>query len=124
MKKNNIHIYIFLCATKHTKMHTIFFSSFVEMIAMEFDMTPISFHPAVTTIPTYKRGSKQIDTIMVSDNLLPHVRQQNMLAYDSVCLSDHRTMYIDIDIKKYIRMNIKINKHIPQGITSKHPDQI
>ena len=95
-----------------------------ETIAMEFDMTPISFHPAGKTIPTYKRGSEQIDTIMVSDNLLQHVRQKNMLAYDSVCLSDHRAMYIDINIKKYIRMNIKINKHIPRGITSKHPDQI
>ena len=73
-----------------------------ETIAMEFDMAPISFYLAVKKIPTYMRRSEQIDTIMVSDNLLPHVRQQNMLVYNSVCLSDHCAIYMDIDIKNYI----------------------
>ena len=61
------------------------------------------------------------DTILASANILPHVIKQYMLSYDSVCLSDHRALYIDIHLHKFIDMNIRIQQYIPRGITSTNP---
>ena len=81
----------------------------------------MSFHIDVGEIPTYKRGKDQIDTTIVSTALIPYIHQPHMLAYDRLCLSDHHTMCIDIDLKKYIKTKINIKKQILRGITSKHP---
>ena len=44
-----------------------------------------------------------------------------MLVFDRVCMSDHRALYMDIDLKAYIDTNIAINESIPRGIRSTHP---
>ena len=63
-------------------------------------MKNMTFNSTPNIVSTYKRGSDQIDTILASANILPHVIKQYMLSYDSVCLSDHRAMYIDIHLHK------------------------
>ena len=54
---------------------------------------------------------------MVSKKLIKYFHQQHMIVYDKICLLDNRTMYFDIDLHKYVKMNIAIYKHTPRMIT-------
>ena len=47
-------------------------------------------------IPTHKRGSKQIDTIMCSQMISSYITQASFQPFDEIY---HRSMYIDIKLK-------------------------
>ena len=47
-------------------------------------------------IPTYYRGSRKIDYIFTSLNLLPYVKRVGILPFYQYNQSDHRGMFIDI----------------------------
>ncbi len=54
-------------------------------------------HPSPTYPPTYNRGKKRIDLILVSTSLLPSITRSGILPYNSVFQGDHRPCYIDLD---------------------------
>jgi hypothetical protein len=47
--------------------------------------------------PTYSRGKKRLDYILVLGSILTSVLKSGILPYNSIFHSDHRTCYIDID---------------------------
>jgi hypothetical protein len=51
------------------------------------------------TIPTYARGSKRIDFILTSQNLIPFIQKVGYLSFYEYNDSDHRGAFIDIDDK-------------------------
>ena len=51
----------------------------VENIKKEFNMSNIEFHPENKEIPTYKQDSDQIDTIIVSNDIIPYITQRGIL---------------------------------------------
>ena len=75
-------------------------------------------------IPTYKRSNNQMDTIMVSTGLQQYIHAFQMHPFDHICPSDHRSMYLDIDLSKYYKDTKSINRFIPRGISSKHTKQL
>ena len=60
------------------------------------------FNQCESEIPTHKRGSKQIDTIMCSQMISTYITQASFQPFDEICESDHRSMHIDIKLKYYI----------------------
>ena len=50
-------------------------------------------------IPTYVRGTKRIDFILTSINILPFVSRMGYTAFYEVNESDHRGMFIDLSNK-------------------------
>jgi hypothetical protein len=48
-------------------------------------------------IPTYTRGSKRIDFIFTSQNLLPYIKKTGYLAFYEANDSDHRGGFIDLE---------------------------
>ena len=66
-------------------------------------MSNIGFHPENKEIPTYKQGSDQIDTIIASNDIIPYITQRGILKFDRLCFSDHSALFIDIDLRRYIK---------------------
>jgi hypothetical protein len=48
-------------------------------------------------IPTHTRGSKRIDYIFTSQNLLPYVKKMGYLSFYEANDSDHRGLFIDLN---------------------------
>lgn len=46
---------------------------------------------------TYSRGTKCIDYILISSDLIPCLRRGGILPFDGITMSDHRGIFIDID---------------------------
>ena len=55
-------------------------------------------HKSSTYPPTYMRGRKMIDLILVSASLLHAVTRSGILPYHSVFQGDHHPCYVDIDV--------------------------
>ena len=55
-------------------------------------------NPAQRTLATHIRGSKRIDTILVSNTLSKHIVQSQILEFDEIINSDHRALVCDINI--------------------------
>ena len=70
-------------------------------------------HPDLPEVPTRQPGSKQIDYICVTSDLLPFLRKGGILPIHFIHPSDHRTLYIDLDITKALRTDLTdlINPH-------------
>ena len=59
---------------------------------------------------TYDRGVRCLDTIMVSDNIHnDHILRAGILPFYTVSASDHRAIYVDIDVKSLFQ-DITIDK--------------
>ena len=96
----------------------------VEEIENTYDMSQLTFNVTAQNIVTYKRGKHQIDTMMVSNSLLPFVHNINILVFDRVCQSDHSFMYMDININQYIQNLSSIQEQMPREINSKKPNEV
>ena len=96
----------------------------VEEIENAYDMSQLSFNATAQNIVTYKRGKHQIDTMMVSNSLLPFVHNSNILAFDRVCQSDHSFMYMDININEYIQNISNIQEPLPRALHSNKPNEV
>jgi hypothetical protein len=57
-------------------------------------------HPSKSYPPTYNRGKKRIDYILVSTSLLSSVMRSGILPYNAVFQGDHRPCFIDIDVSQ------------------------
>jgi len=74
--------------------------------------THMALHHLDTTIPTYDRGSKRIDYIFATENIIPYITQGGILSYHFLTSMDHRALYIDIELHKFLR------RHPPPHDTS------
>ena len=57
---------------------------------------PIQHHHGPYHCPTYARGSKCIDYILVSHALLPAIQRSGIMPFDSITNLDHRPVFIDM----------------------------
>ena len=73
-----------------------------------------------TSIPTCKKGTNHIDGMSVSNPLLHDISHFTMHPYDHVTSYDHRSIHLEIKLKKYFRKNHNIYQRIPQGIYHHH----
>jgi hypothetical protein len=51
---------------------------------------------------TYNRGTERIDHIFMTPTLAEFVHRTGILGYNEVTMSDHRTLYADIDLARYL----------------------
>ena len=73
-------------------------TSNIDPIIIKHNLTDSIAHrhgPYNTT--TYSRGSKCLDYIFVSQDLLPLIQQSGILPFDCIFNSDHRAVYVDIN---------------------------
>jgi len=63
----------------------------------------MALHDLDTEIPTYNRGTKRIDYIFGTNNIIPYVVKGGILPYHFITHTDHRGLYLDIDIQKFLR---------------------
>ena len=74
---------------------------------------------------TYNRGSTRIDYILISPTLAPTIKRAGITAYSEVIQSDHRMLFIDIDLN--YALNLRLNKlfmNPRRGVTSSNPKSI
>jgi len=75
-----------------------------------------------TTIPTYARGQKRIDYIFATANILPYVTQGGILPFHFLTHTDHRALYIEIDLQRYLRNHLpQPTSTIGRALISTHP---
>ena len=55
---------------------------------------------------TQRRGKKCIDSISVSEGLLPYIEGCEMTNYSEIIVTDHRGFVVDIDINAYLHIKI------------------
>ena len=65
-----------------------------------WDQEAIDLPPETTT---YRRGTKQIDFVMCTPNIMPYIRHIELQEFGHICSSDHRGFIFDIDMKKWIK---------------------
>jgi hypothetical protein len=75
--------------------------------------------------PTYARGSKRIDYILVSENLSEYVISCGILPLHNICFSDHRALYIDIDLQAFLKSEPPSHMNrVQRGISSEDPRSV
>jgi len=69
------------------------------------DLSLVDLHMAMyeldTSISTYNRGNKRIDYIFGTSNIVPYTTHGGILPYHFLINTDHRGLYIDVDIQKF-----------------------
>ena len=53
------------------------------------------------TSPTYARGNSQIDFILCSQHIHPYISFATIQQFGTICMSDHKSILIDINLNKY-----------------------
>ena len=53
------------------------------------------------TSSTYARGNSQIDFILCSQHIHPYISFATIQQFGTICMSDHKSILIDIDLNKY-----------------------
>ena len=76
-----------------------------------FDIHRYHHYPAAPP-ETYLRGSTQIDYMYASSNLLPYIHNCGMTSYHSFVDSDHRGLWIDVYLSKFLGNNPMIAPNI------------
>jgi hypothetical protein len=73
-------------------------------ICGEFDLLDVHDfqHGDAATVPTYIRGSKRLDYCFVTPGLAPFVRRSGVNLFNEYYHSDHRALFLDIDLKAYL----------------------
>ena len=73
------------------------------------DYSLVDLHMALydidTSIPTHNRGSKRIDYIFGTTNIVPYVTNGGILPFHFLTNTDHRGLYIDVELQKFLRGN-------------------
>ena len=62
-----------------------------------------ALHNLDTNISTYNRGSKRIDYIFGTENIIPYITHGGILSYHFMTSTDHRALYIDMELQKFLR---------------------
>ena len=67
-----------------------------------------------TNIPTHNRGNKRIDYIFGTYNIVPYVENGGILPFHFLKSTDHRGLYIDIDLNRFLKCQPPLAQTIPQ----------
>ena len=79
-------------------------------------------HGTVIEPNTYSRSSGWIDSILCSSVLLPFVSSVRILPFGTIAFSDHRGLYIDINLHQFLRNpNTDLVTNTPRTLISSHP---
>ena len=54
-------------------------------------------------ISTYNRGTHRIDYIFGTPNIIPYILNGGILLYHFLTMTDHRSLYIDIDLPRFLK---------------------
>jgi len=92
------------------------------MTQHSFNDVHMHLHQHDTTIPTYSRGHKRIDYILATDNILPYMQKSGILPFHFLLHTDHRALYVEIDLQKYLRSQPStLSNQQLRSLTSKSP---
>jgi Reverse transcriptase (RNA-dependent DNA polymerase) len=100
-------------------------SGAIRRLIAETTLTDAFSHIAGKTceIPTYSRGSKRIDFILTSQQLLPFIKRAGYLAFYESNESDHRGLFIDLD-ETLLDTTVELKRPPKRYIGSKSKKQI
>ena len=74
---------------------------------------------------THIKGSKRIEYILCSFNILKVINQSGMIAFGELVTSDHRGLYIDIPIVSISKpYHPDVNQHFQQILRSSCPRSV
>jgi len=74
---------------------------------------------------THNRGQQQIDYIFGTANVALHTKDSGITKFNQVYHSDHRGIWLDLDLQGLLNDDISKIKDAPtRGISSKNPEQI
>lgn len=86
---------------------------------------PIFYSHGIRNFNTYIRGSKTIDYIFVSEDLLDAVKACGYQPYNDMIISDHRACFVDFDTKLLFGSETqKLPKPSGRGLCSKKKHQV
>jgi hypothetical protein len=70
----------------------------IQLLARECGMVDLceSIHPGIGEFPTQVRGSKRIDYMIGTRNLLPFIMKIGYIPFNEIFDTDHRPMFVDI----------------------------
>ena len=74
------------------------------------------FHGMVDEPPTYARGTKRLDYVFCTPNLLSSIKQCGILPYSEIIDSDHRAIYVDFDTQTLMGGDLAILSATPVRI--------
>lgn len=75
--------------------------------------------------PTHARGSQRIDYILVSEHISEYVTACGILPLHSICFSDHRALFLDIDLQAFLQSEPPSNmSRVSRGISSEDPRSV
>ena len=63
-------------------------------------------HSHLPEVPTHQDGSEQIDYILITPDLEPFVKKGGILPLNYIHPSDHRTLFVDIDIESALQTQL------------------
>lgn len=82
------------------------------------------YHDTDTEVATYKRGSKRIDYFLATGPLTEAVIRSGMLPFDELYSSDHRGMFLDIDVDAFLGGDPpSLMSRALRGVNSQSPKQ-
>jgi len=101
--------------------------SALESWSQQVSLTDVhmQLHDHTTEIPTYIRGTKRIDYVFVSHNILPYVNRSGVLPYHFLKNNDHRSLYVDIALQRLLRCQLPQQyKSTTRPLSSNNPRAI
>jgi len=87
----------------------------------------VQCHPNLPAIPdgdpivTYQRGHRRLDYIFISRQLSPSIRCCGYLPFGKGLLSDHRSLFLDLDTSLLFGSHSTILPEPMRLLTTKHP---
>jgi len=60
-----------------------------------------NLHPDEKEVPSFVRGSEKIDFCLATPHILECITRSGILFIDDAYMSDHRTMFLDLDVNRY-----------------------
>jgi hypothetical protein len=70
---------------------------------------------------TYSRGNKQIDYVFVSEDLCDYITKAGIMSFHDFNTLDHRPLFIDIDLRRFLGGTDKLPPDEVRGINSYDP---
>ena len=79
-------------------------------------------HNLSTDIPTHIRGTQRIGYIFGTPSIIPYISHGGILPYHFISSTDHRSLYIDIELQSYLRCHPpSVNPTTPRKLTTSNP---
>ena len=73
---------------------------------------------------THKRGSDRIDFVLCTRLINDFITKCGIVPFDQISLSDHRGIYLDIQVKAFLQDDIVSSALTSRILSSKSPDHV